>query len=128
MAQEFSWTLDAPSGTFKNHALSTKVREAALAKTRFLQFVDPEPGYGKKKGDTVTISRVKNIAEPASGTFNERDRVPVDQFSMSTVSITVAYWGRAVEYTDQSELLSYFDIKDRIQKKLRAQMGLTLDT
>jgi N4-gp56 family major capsid protein len=128
MATEYTWALDAASGTFKNHALSADVRFAALAKSKFQTFVKPEPGYGKKKGDTITIPRIKNLTEPSSGTFNERDRVPVDTFSMSTVAITVSYYGRAVEFSDMSQLLSSFDLKDAIQKKLRAQMTLTLDT
>ena len=128
MAAEFTWALDATSGTFKNHALSSKLREAALAKSKFMTFVQAEPGYGKRKGDTITIPRIKNLTEPTSGKFNERDRVPVDTFSMSTVAITVTYYGRAVEFTDMSQLLSSFDLKDAIQKKLRAQMTLTLDT
>ena len=128
MANEFSWGLDAPSGVFKNHALSSKIREAALAATKFMTFVEAEPGYGKKRGDTVTISRAKNLTEPTSGTFNERDAVPVDAFSLSTTSITVKYYGRAVQYTSMSELLAHFDLRDKIQKKLRAQMTLTLDS
>jgi N4-gp56 family major capsid protein len=128
MAGEFTWDLDAPTGTFKNHALSAKVREAAIADAVFMQYVDPEPGYGRKKGDTITISRVKNMSEPSSATFGERDRVPIDTFSLSTTSITVSYWGRGVEYTEKSDLLSHFDIVDKIQRKLKQQMTLTLDT
>ena len=31
------------SGVFKNHALSSKIREAALAATKFMTFVEAEP-------------------------------------------------------------------------------------
>jgi len=125
---EFTWTLDAPAGAFKNHALSMKLREAAVAESKFMQYVQVEPGYGRKAGETITISRVKNIAEPTSAKFGERDRVPIDTFAMSTTSITVSYFGRGIEYTEQSELLSEFDLTDKIQKKLKQQMQLTLDT
>ena len=128
MAGEYTWALDAASGVFKNHALSTDVLFAALAKSKFQTFVKPIAGYGKGKGDTITWPRIKNLTEPTAGTFNERDRVPVDTFAMSTGSVTVTYYGRAVEFTDMSQLLSAFDLKDAIQKKLRAQMTLTLDT
>jgi len=37
MAQEFQWTLDAPAGVFKNWALSSKIREAAIAESKFMQ-------------------------------------------------------------------------------------------
>jgi len=125
---EFTWSFDAPTGTFKNHALSAKIREAAIAQTKFLQFVEPEPGYGRKAGDTVTISRIRNLAEPTSGQFGERDRVPIDTFAVSTKSITVSFWGRGVEYTDMTELLAHFDLRDKIQRKLMAQQKLVLDT
>ena len=93
---DFSWSLDAPSGTFKNHALSNKIRTAAVADSKFMQFVDVEPNYSRGRGDTVTITRVKNLTEPTSGKFGERERVPVDTFSLSTTSITVSYWGRGI--------------------------------
>jgi N4-gp56 family major capsid protein len=125
---EFTWDLDAPSGVFKNHALSAKVREAAIADTKFVQFCDVEPGYGRKKGESITISRIKNVAEPSNPRFNERDRVPIDTFAMSTVAITVSYFGRGIEFTEKSELLSHFDIKDKIQRKLKQQMQLAMDT
>jgi N4-gp56 family major capsid protein len=125
---EFAWSLDAPSGVFKNHALSAKVREAAVADSKFMNYVDVEPGYGKKQGENVTITRVKNIAEPTTAKFGERDRVPIDTFSVNTKSITVSYWGRGVEYTEQAELLTHFDLSDKIQRKLKQQMQLTLDT
>jgi N4-gp56 family major capsid protein len=125
---EFAWSLDAPSGVFKNHALSSKIREAAVADARFMPYVDVEPGYGKKKGENVTITRVKNIPEPTSAKFGERDRVPVDTFAVNTTQITVSYWGRGIEYTEQADLLSHFDITDKIQRKLKQQMQLVLDT
>lgn len=55
-----------------------------------------EPGYGKKKGESVTITRVKNIPEPTVATFTEGQRVPIDTFSLSTKQITVTYWGRGI--------------------------------
>ncbi|HYE94549.1 MAG TPA: N4-gp56 family major capsid protein [Terriglobales bacterium] len=124
----FEWGWDATTGTFKNHEVSDKVREASVAMTKFMQFVDPEPGYGKKKGESVTIPRIKNVAEPTDATFGERDRVPIDQFSMSTTSITVKYFGRGIELTSMAELLTTFDLRDRIQRKLMQQMRLALDT
>ena len=93
-----------------------------------MPYVQVEPGYGRKKGENVTITRVKNMAEPTTAKFGERDRVPVETFSMSTTSITVSYWGRGVEYTEQADLLSHFDLTDKIQRKLKQQMQLVLDT
>ena len=125
---EYTWELDAPSGVFKNHALSSNVREAAVSDSKFMPYVDVEPGYGKKRGENVTITRIKNMAEPTTARFGERDRIPVDTFQTNTTSISVSYWGRGVEYTEKAELLSHFDLADKMQRKLKQQMQLTLDT
>ena len=125
---EFQWALDATTGVFKNHALSAKLREAAIAATKCMEHVDPEPGYGKRMGDTVTIPRISNIAEPTTAKFSEGDQVPVDTFAMSTTSVTVSYWGRAVRLSDFAQMLSSFDLKDKIQRKLLQQQRLVLDS
>lgn len=128
MAGAYAWTVDVAQGVLKNHALSSDIREAAVADSKFMPYVTVEPGYGRKRGDTVTITRVKNIPEPTTARFGERDRVPIDTYSISSTSITVSYWGRGVEYTEQAELLSHYDLTDKIQKKLKQQMQLALDT
>ena len=124
---EFQWQFDAPSGTFKQHTLSQNIREAAIAETKFMQFVDPEPGYGKNKGESVTITRISNIDEPTDGRLTEGNTVPEDEFSLSTVSITVSEWGRSVPFTSFAQDLSSFNLENKIQSKLRDQMSLTLD-
>jgi N4-gp56 family major capsid protein len=123
----FSWTFDAPTGVFKNHAMSSQLRLAAIAECKFMQFVKPEPGYGKKKGESITITRVSNIVVPTNGRLAENNRIPEDLLTLTTVAITVAEWGRSVPYTSLPEDLSKFDIENIIQKKLRDQMALILD-
>lgn len=124
---QFSWSYDAPSGTYKSHAMSQKLRQAAIAETKFMQFVNPEPGYGKKMGESITISRVSNLAVPSNGRLGEKQRIPEDDLVLSTISITVSEWGRSVPYTSLSEDLSKFDINNIIQKTLKDQMKLVLD-
>lgn len=124
----FEWAADVADGVLKNHALSAKIREAAIANTKFMQFTDVEPGYGRKKGDSITITRIRNIAEPTSATIGERDRIPIDTFAQSSVTITVNEIGRGVEYTHKNELLSHYEVEDKIQRKLRQQLSLVLDT
>jgi len=124
----FSWQYDAPSGVYKNHEMSSKLRMAAIAETKFMQFVTPEAGYGKKKGESITITRVSNISVPTSGKLNENSRIPEDEVVLSTVAITVSEWGRSVPYTSLSGDLGKFDVNNMIQKKLRDQMSLVLDT
>lgn len=125
---QFEWQADVADGVLKNHTLSGKIREAAIAQTKFLQFVDTEPGYGRKKGDTITITRIRNISEPTTSKIGERDRIPIDTFAQSSVAITVSEYGRGVEYTAKSDLLAHYDVEDKIQRKLRQQLSLVLDT
>lgn len=123
----YGWTTDAPTGVSKNHALSEKLREAAIAETKFMQFVSTEPGYGKKKGESVTITRVSNIGQPTNARLVEGVRIPEDTITLSTVAITVSEWGRAVPFTSLSQDLSKFDPENIIQKELQKQMRLCLD-
>ena len=125
---EFTWTYDAPTGTYKNHAISSKVRYAAIADAKFMQFVQPEPGFGKKMGETHNIYRYQNIAEPTTAVIPEQQKIPIDPLVMSSTSITVEQLGRGVEYTSLAQDLGKFDPETGAQKKLRDQMKLVLDT
>lgn len=124
----FTWSYDAPSGVYKNHDMSSQLRMAAIAETKFMQFVRPEPGYGKKKGESITITRVSNISVPTSGKLQENYRIPEDELVLSTVAITVSEWGRSVPYTSLSQDLGKFDVENIIQKKLKDQMALVMDS
>jgi N4-gp56 family major capsid protein len=126
MAQQ-TWTYDAPTGVYKSHAMSEDLRMAAIAQTKILQFCRPEEGYGRKKGDAITISRVSNIEEPDDARVLEADDIPQDEISLSTVSITVSEWGRAVPFTSLSEDLSSFNMENIVQKQLLRQMRLSMD-
>lgn len=122
-----TWSYDAPSGVYKSHAMSEELRHAAIAETKFMQFVRAEPGYGKKKGESLTISRVSNMTVPTNARLTEGVRISEDTVTLSTVAITVAEWGRAVPYTNLAEELSKFDPESYIQKALKDQMKLVLD-
>ena len=122
-----SWTYDAPSGVYKNHALSSDVRMAAIAMTQFMQFSKPVDNYGSKKGSNVTITRVSNVAVPSDDSLVELERIPEDTLSLSTQAISVVERGRAIPYTSLSMDLAHFDIESAIQKKLRDQLSLRLD-
>jgi N4-gp56 family major capsid protein len=126
MAQ-FTWSFDAPTGTFKSHAMSRKLYEAAIAKSTFMDHCRPVEGFGKRMGETVTLTRIKNIAEPTTAVLNENNRIPEDTFSINTTSITLSEFGRAVPFTSLAQDLSTFDIENPIQSKLQEQMRLVLD-
>lgn len=122
-----TWAFDAPTGVYKSHAMSMNLRKAAIADMKFMQFVSPEPGYGKGKGDTLTVTRISAITEPTSGQLVESQQIPEDTVALSTTSVTVAEWGRSVPYTSLSDDLSEFNISNVIQQQLRDQMALIMD-
>ncbi len=124
----FQWIPDVPSGVSRNHALSSDLRFASIARTKFVQFCRAEPGFGAHRGDTVTIQRVRNIAEPTTAVLSATGKIPVDTLAMSTKAITVSEFGRAVGYNRKVELLATFDPENAIQKSLLKQMKLTIDT
>jgi N4-gp56 family major capsid protein len=123
----FGWNTDVPSGISRNHELSDKLRTAAIAQTRFMQFVSPEDGSGKKKGESVTITRVSNMTVPTNARLVEGVKIPEDSITLSTVAITVVEWGRAVPFTSLSSDLSKFDPKNIIQRELMKQMRQSMD-
>lgn len=125
---EQTWTYDAPTGVYKNHTMSEQLRYAAIAETKGMQFVSPEPGYGKKKGESVTITRISQLAIPTNnGLLIENTQIPEDTMTITTVAITVSEWGRAVPYTSLSNDLSEFNVENVVQRVLKDQMKVSLD-
>ena len=124
----FTWKFDAPSGTYKQHALSMKLYEAAVANSAFVDHARSAEGFGKGKGESITLTRVRNITEPISADLDELTRIPEDEFELTTKQIIVKELGRAVPYTSLSQDLSEYDLENPIQSALRDQMRLVLDT
>jgi N4-gp56 family major capsid protein len=124
----FTWTYDAPTGVYKQHALSKHIYEATVEDSHFVEFARPVDGFGKKKGENVTLVRLATIAEPSDATLQESSRIPEDVFALSTISITVNEMGRAVPFTSLAEDLSEFDLENPIQMRLKEQQKLVLDT
>lgn len=122
-----SWTFDAPTGVYKNNKLSSDIRMAAIAEAKLVQFCKPEPGYGKKMGESINITRVSNISVPSSSLLTENIRISEDTISLSTQAITVKENGRAIPFTSLAEDLAYFDLRNAIQMKLKDQMKLAMD-
>lgn len=122
-----SWVSDGPSGVYKNHALSSKIRLAAITEAKFMQFVRPEEGYGKKKGENITITRASNVTVPTTDVLSELSKIPEDTLSLSTQAITAEERGRSIPYTSLSVDLSEYDIDNVIQKKLKDQLKLSMD-
>jgi N4-gp56 family major capsid protein len=124
----FSWTYDQPTNTYKNHHISGKLFEAAVENSVFTPHASTVDGFGKNMGESVTLIRVRNIAEPTSADLDEMLRIPEDEFDMASKVITVGEIGRAVPFSSLARDLGKFDIENPIQRKLRDQMRLVLDT
>ena len=124
----YTWTYDTPSGVYKNHEMSMKLWEQAVADSVLMEFAQPISDFGKGMGESVTLTRLKAMEEPENAVLTEGIRIPEDEFEMSTRQITVKEFGRAVPYTSLANDLSEFDITNPIQRKLIEQMTLTFDT
>ena len=122
-----SWIYDAPSGVYKSHSMSSDLRMAAIAQTKFLQYFNTVDGMGKGKGDTVTITRIANVDVPTDDSLLEVERIPEDSYALSTQAISVTERGRAIPYSSLSIDLSSINLENAIQKKLRDQLALRLD-
>lgn len=120
-----SWTFDAPTGVYKDHALSSNIRLAAVADTEFARFARPESGYGKGRGQSVTITRIFPL--PIATRVSEIDRLPSGRPLIDTTSITVSEWGFKIPMTEFEENLTHFDLTNQFQQVLRDQMRLTMD-
>jgi N4-gp56 family major capsid protein len=120
-----SWSFDAPSGVYKDHTLSSKIREAAIADAQFMRFARPETGFGKGKGQSVTITKVFPLALAAR--VSELDRLPSGRPAITTTSITVSEWGFKIPMTEFEKNLTHFDLTNQFQRVLRDQMKLTMD-
>lgn len=120
-----SWVADAPSGTYRNHALSSKIRDAAVAASVFMPFMDVEPGYGKGKGGTLNLTRVGNL--PLADTVDENTELPSGRPLISTVALSPSEYGYKVKMTEFETNLTHFDLRNKVQRALRDQLRLTMD-
>lgn len=120
-----AWVLDAPSGVYKDHALSAKIREAAIADAQFMRFVRPEGNFGKGRGQSISITRVFPL--PKATRISELDRLPSGRPAIDTLDISVSEWGFKIPMTEFEKNLTHFDLTNQFQRVLRDQMRLTMD-
>lgn len=120
-----AWTYDSPSGTYKNHTLSNKIRTQAIADTQFMRYTTAEPGFGKHKGESITITRVLRL--PLATTVNETDRLPSGRPTIQTKTVGILEWGFKIPMTKFEENLTHFDLSNTFQATLRDQIELTMD-
>ncbi len=121
-----SWTFDAPTGTYRNHALSSDIRREAIADVQFMKFMRAEPGFGKKKGESVTITRIMKL--PLATRVNETERLPSGRPAIETKTVSVSQWGFKIPMTEFEQHLTHFNMMDPFQQALRDQISLTMDS
>ena len=126
MAQH-TWVFDAPTGTYKNHAISGRMYRAAVEDSVFMDHVRPVEGFGRKMGENVTLTRVRRLTEPTSAVLSEGVRIPEDSFTLATRTVTPQELGRSVPFTSLAEDFSKYDLENPIQEELRKQLKLVLD-
>lgn len=120
-----SWTFDSAAGVYRDHALSSRIRQAAVADAQFMRFVRPESDFGKGRGQSITVTRVFPL--PLATRVNEIDRLPDGRPAIDTISITVSEWGFKIPMTEFEKNLTHFDLTNQFQRVLRDQMRLTMD-
>ncbi len=120
-----SWDFDAPTGVYKNHALSSNLRHTAVADSHFMRWVSPEPGFGRGKGDTINVTRTGQL--PLAGRVSESDPLPSSTVPKSVVSKTVTEWGYVVPVTELETNLTHYNLRNDVQRALKEQMRLTMD-
>lgn len=120
-----AWTFDAPTGVYRDHALSSQVRRQAAADSAFSMFFTPERGYGRGRGASVTITRMLQL--PLAGRVSETERLPIGRPALNTIQTPVAEWGFKIENTEFEMDLTHFDLTARQRMMLRDQMRLTMD-
>ena len=125
---EFTWTADIPAGVIKLHAISEKIVDAAIQECVFPQFATPVEGFGKKAGETFTWTRSSSISEQTSIVLSETERVPEYPMAITTRGATVQEIGASVPYTNLAEQLSFFDLRNTIQRRLKDNLKLGLDS
>lgn len=120
-----SWQWDSATGVFRDHALSSNIRQAAVADAMFMRFVRPESNFGSGRGQSVTITRVFPLS--IATRVNELDRLPSGRPAVDTLSIQVSEWGFKIPMTEFERNLTHFDLTNQFQRVLRDQMRLTMD-
>lgn len=126
MAGQQQWAVSADGGYFANPFISERLRFSTQPLMKFRQFIRPEPGYGKKKGDTVLFDRVANVAT-AGRAISEMETMPETTVAVDQGSVIVNEYGNSVPWTGKLEELSEFDVENIWLRVLRDDAAKTID-
>ena len=115
-----------PAHVLANPFISERFRYNAQPLMKFRQFVRPEPGFGKKKGDTLLFDRVGNVGI-AGRKISELEKMPETSVAFTQGSLTVDEYGNSIPWTGKLESLSQFDVENIWLRTLRDDAAKTLD-
>lgn len=119
------WIADSPSGVYRDHALSSDIRMDAYADTIVAKFLRAEPGYGTRRGQSITITRMGKLSR--AGKVADTDRLPLVRPAVTTHSVTVSEWGNKTELTEFEVNMTHFQLESALESNLRDQISLTTD-
>lgn len=120
-----AWYFDAPLNTYRNHALSNNIRAEAIADVQFMKFLRAEPGFGKGRGQSVTITRYLQL--PLAQPVSETGGIPSGRPAIETKQVSVQQWAYQVPLTEFEQDLAHFNMNTMVQQVLRNQISLTMD-
>ena len=120
-----AWLADSPSGVYRDHALSSTVRMQAYEDTVLYQFVQPEPGYGRGKGQSLTYTRIGKLA--SAGRVADTDYLPSVRPSVTTGVVSVSEWGAKTQLTEFEVDITHFELEPQLKEAFTNQISLTTD-
>jgi len=121
------WAVDSLGGYLASDSLSQKIRHAAQPMMKFRQFVDPEGGMGKGRGDTILFDKISNIST-AGGTLSETSTIEKRNYTIKQGSLTVVEYGNAIPFTLKAKTLAEVDVPEIVKTVLRNDMAKVLDS
>jgi len=113
-------------GYFTVNRLNKQLHYALQPLTKFVQFCDLHPGWGKGVGETLSFRKISRI-NTAGGTLIETNVIPSHAFTIATDSVTLSEYGNSVPWTGKLEALSMFDLNDPMMRVLRDDAAAILD-
>lgn len=111
------WVTNSLGGHLTNNSLSKSIRNQALPKYIYRQFVNYKEDPGAKEGDTVFFDKLLKI-DTKGGTLTETNTIPEAKWKVVKDSIVVTEWGNSVPYTNKLQVLAEFDPQDLSSKSL----------
>jgi N4-gp56 family major capsid protein len=123
------WAVSSIGGYMHAENLSKKLRYELFKTGRFRQFCDVRDGQapGRKKGDVFhwdVYSKVENQGT----TVVETNTMPETQFTVTQGTLTVTEAGNSVPYSGKLDDLSEHDVTDVINKVLKEDANLALES